>query len=421
MDSSVGQALIALVAILAGARALGALAVRFEQPRIAGEMLAGLLIGAALLSSWRAVGSRHHAAVLDHSAAHSINLIGQVGVSLYLLLVGLTLSPLELRRNGTRIAAASLPVVLAAAALAPVGAGWLSGARWQLAGGAAGAIAIAAALMVNGFPFVARILEERGLLHGEFGATVLGSSAVITTVALLLVAVAEHRFRSGGVGAAAYPLGLLATVGAGLGAAVAWQSLASRSLVAVGHGTGLVLAVIAALLAAWLSLKLWSTALLGPFLVGIALSRSEPRRRALERALGWSVPVILVPVFLAGAGARLDPGTLGLGVLAGAAVFTALLVATALLAGTASSRLPGIGAADASAIAALLNCRGMMLVAIGAEMSDHRLIGPRLVAVFFIGAVATTMMTGPLFARARRHARRTATRDQARPPAWSLP
>jgi hypothetical protein len=45
-------------------------------------------------------------------------------------------------------------------------------------------------------------------------------------------------------------------------------------------------------------------------------------------------------------------------------------------------------------------------------MADHRLIGPRLVAVFFIGAVATTLMTGPLLARAGRLARRAASEDQ---------
>jgi Kef-type K+ transport system membrane component KefB len=141
----------------------------------------------------------------------------------------------------------------------------------------------------------------------------------------------------------------------------------------------------------------------------------------LERALGRSVPVILVPVFMAAAGARVDPRVLDLSVLAGAAAFTVLLVAVAMLAGSVSARFSGLGAGDASAVAALLNCRGMMLLAIGIEMSDHHLIGSRLVAVFFIGAVATTIMTGPMFARAQRLAHRVASRNQARPPSWSLP
>jgi Kef-type K+ transport system membrane component KefB len=379
------------------------------------------LIGGALLSPWRRLGSGHHAAVVGAPAVQFINQLGQLGVILYLLLVGLALSPVDLQRNGKRIAATTLPVAVAAVALAAIGVGWFSGNRWQLVGGAAGAVVMTAALMINGFPFVARILQERELLHGEFGATVLGSSAILTTVSLLLLTVAEHRFHSPGPQTAVRPLELVATVCIGFGGAVLWPSLAARSPISVGAGTGLVLAVIAALLSAWVSLKLLGTPLLGSFLVGIALSQSAARRHAIERALGWSVPVILVPVFLAGAGARIDPGMLDLGVLAGAAVFTVLLVAVAMLAGSVSSRFPGLGASDASAIAALLNCRGMMLLALGVEMSDHRLIGARLVAVFFIGAVATTAMTGPLLARAQRLAHRAASLNRARPPAWSLP
>lgn len=62
MQATLAESLVALAAILAGARALGALAVRLGQPRIAGEMLAGLVIGGALLSPWRLEGARHYAA-----------------------------------------------------------------------------------------------------------------------------------------------------------------------------------------------------------------------------------------------------------------------------------------------------------------------------------------------------------------------
>jgi Kef-type K+ transport system membrane component KefB len=419
MNASLAEALLALAAILAGARVVGALAVRLRQPRIGGEMIAGLLIGAALLSPWRDVGARHHA-VLGAPAVQFIDLLGQVGMILYLLLVGLTLSPSDLRRNTGRIAAVSLPVLIAAAALAPIGVDWFAGTRWQLAGGAAGAIAITAALMINGFPLVARILQERELLHGEFGATVLGSSAALTTLALILVAVAAHRFRSPGPPTAGYVLWLVAIVTVGIGVALAWPSLAARSRFALGEVTGTVLAVITALLAAWASVQLLGSGLLGAFLVGIALSQSSVTRSALERALGRSVPVILVPVFMAAAGARVDPRTLGLSVLAGAAVFTVLLVAVACLAGSVSSRFSVLGASDATAIAVLLNCRGLMLLVLGVEMSDHRLIGSRLVAVFFIGAVATTAMTGPMFAGAQRRAHRAASQNRVRPPSWSI-
>jgi Kef-type K+ transport system membrane component KefB len=421
VKGSLAQTLVAVAAILGGARVLGGVAVRLRQPRIGGEMVAGLVVGGALLSRWHMTGSAHHASLVAEPVVGFIDLLGHIGVILYLLLVGLTLSPVELRRNSGRIAAVGLPVVLAAAALSPLAAACFAGARWQLAGGSA-ALVMAAALMINGFPFVARILQERELLHGGFGATVLGASALLTALPFLLLAVAERRFPSVSVGAAAYVLRLLATVAVGGGAAVAWSSVAARlPPVAVSEGTAVVAAVVAAFLGAWLSLKLLGTGLLGAFMVGVALSRSAAIRSALERALGGSVPVILVPVFIASAGARVDPRMLDASVLAGAAVFTILLVAVATVSGWASSRISGVGASDARAITALLNCRGLMLLVVAVELADHRLIGPRLVAVLFIAAVATTLMTGPLLARAGRLARHGAARDGAQPPNWSLP
>ena len=341
MRATLAESLVALLAILAGARALGALAVRLGQPRIGGEMLAGLLIGGALLSPWRVAGPRHHAAVLGPSAVQVVGQLGQIGIVLYLLLVGLSLSPADLRRNGKAIAATSLPFALAGVALAPLAADWFSGPGWHLAAGATGVLAMAAALTISGLPFIARILEEGELAHGDFAATALGSSAVLTTLALLLIAVGEHPVR------------------------------------------GLVTA-------------------LGALLAGIGLSQSMARRVAIERALGWSVPVILVPVFLAGAGARLDPRALDLGVLTGATVFTALLGAVAIIGASLSSRCSALGRGEASSLGALLNCRGMMLLALGVELRDLHLIGARLVAVFYLCAIATTLMTGPLLARARR-------------------
>jgi Kef-type K+ transport system membrane component KefB len=177
-----------------------------------------------------------------------------------------------------------------------------------------------------------------------------------------------------------------------------------------------VLTVVAALAAAWVSSTLLGTPLPGAFLVGIGLSQSPARRRAIERALGWSVPVILVPVFLAGAGARVDPRALDLGVLTGAAVFTALLGAVAILGASLSSRFAVLGPGEASSLAALLNCRGMMLLALGVELRDHGLIGVRLVAVLYLCAIATTLMTGPLFVRALGGRRRRRRRPWVRTP-----
>ena len=352
MDATLAQTLLAITVILATARLFGALFRRCRQPRICGEMLAGLLVGAALLSPWRRIGAARHVAVLDKTVVHVIQLLGQVGVILYMLLVGLTIAPVDLRRHARPILTVAAPVILAAAALTPIGVSVFAGGHWQLADGAAGSLVIAAALLVNGFPVVARILEERDLLGGGFGSIVLGASALITALPFVLVAVAEAHVRVGAVAAIAHALELSLALTLGLILAIRWPSFSSRLRPRHAQpSTRCSVAVVSALLAAWLSLKLVGTGMLGPFLVGIALSRSTSTRVELERTLGEGVRVLLVPVVLAAAGARIDPRVLDLGVLEGAVLFTVLLVAVAVIGGSAMARVPEIGRVDARAIA----------------------------------------------------------------------
>lgn len=400
MQAVLEQTLLALAAILVGARVLGAVAVKLRQPRVGGEMLAGLLIGAALLSPWRHVDSSpQHVAVLSASVGAVIDGLGQIGVILYLCLVGLEITPGNTRRHGFRVPLVAAPVVLGALAIAPLAAHGFAAARWQLAGGTlAPTLILAAALMVNGFPVVALILEERGMLRGDLGTTVVGVSVALTTLPFLIVAVLNQRLRSVGP-IVVFVVGLAAIVAAVVIAICVWPRVAETVIrVSPSDGTAVVLAVIIVLVAAWLSLRLLGTALLGGFAAGVALSRSPAIRQVLRRALERIVPLVLVPVFFAAGGMRIEPRVIDAGVIQAAALFTICLVAVGFLGGLASSRVRGITSREARTIAALLNCRGLMLIALPLEMLDHRLIGPRLVAVFFFGAVLTTLVTGPLLA-----------------------
>jgi Kef-type K+ transport system membrane component KefB len=148
------------------------------------------------------------------------------------------------------------------------------------------------------------------------------------------------------------------------------------------------------------------TGLIGGFVVGVTLSGSARTRDVVDRSLGRLVPTILVPIYFAAAGGRIEPRVLDARVVAGAALFTVLLTAVGALGGLASSRAPEIGTAEARTITALLGCRGLVLLALAASMADYRLIGARLAMVFFLAALATTLMTGPLLSWADRAASR---------------
>src|ERR1700749_3483698 len=78
--------LLALIVVIILARALGSLFRAFHQPPVIGEIIAGILLGPSVLGR---LAPGVAAAVLPSSVAPFLNVLSQVGVILYMFLVGL--------------------------------------------------------------------------------------------------------------------------------------------------------------------------------------------------------------------------------------------------------------------------------------------------------------------------------------------
>ncbi|HZS37296.1 MAG TPA: cation:proton antiporter, partial [Polyangia bacterium] len=102
--------LLALVVVIVLARAIGSLFRRFQQPPVVGEILAGILLGPSLLGR---VAPHVSAYVLPPSVAPFLGVLSQVGVILYMFLVGLELDPGLLRKRGHATVAISHASIIA--------------------------------------------------------------------------------------------------------------------------------------------------------------------------------------------------------------------------------------------------------------------------------------------------------------------
>ena len=87
--------LLALAVVIIAARALGALFARLRQPPVIGEVVAGILLGPSLLG--RVAPERLGVPAAADGGAAACGVIAQVGVILYMFLVGLELNPALLR------------------------------------------------------------------------------------------------------------------------------------------------------------------------------------------------------------------------------------------------------------------------------------------------------------------------------------
>src|SRR5438309_8180621 len=88
---------VEIFVILAAARLLGVVFRKIGQPQVVGEMLAGILLGPSLLG-WLAPD--FSAALFPAASLGLLNAVSQLGLILFMFLVGLELNAKELYEHG---------------------------------------------------------------------------------------------------------------------------------------------------------------------------------------------------------------------------------------------------------------------------------------------------------------------------------
>jgi Kef-type K+ transport system membrane component KefB len=398
-DHALLHLLLGLLVVLALAQGMGRLFQRFQQPPVIGEMFAGVLLGPSLLGRI-APGAAEF--LLPPSIAPNLRVLAQIGVVIYMFLVGLELdvSRLRQRAGAALVMSASgiaVPLLLGSllssylyARLAPRGVPlFLFGAFF------------AVALSVTAFPVLARIVSERKLDKSTMGTLALTCAAADDIAAWCMLSIVVSFARS-------QPSeGLMTVVWAAV--YVAFMLVLMRPLAlryarreeqrdAMSRGTlaGLCAALmISALITEWIGIH----ALFGSFLVGALIpAESQLARRAVSK-LEDVVSVLFLPIFFAFTGLRTQ-----IGLVAGteAWLLCGLIVLFALLgkAGGVSvaARLCGVPWRSALGLGALMNTRGLMELIVLNVGLDLGIISPTLFTMMVMMALITTCSAGPILA-----------------------
>jgi Kef-type K+ transport system membrane component KefB len=394
-----------LLVILAAARLAGLAVSRLGQPRVIGEIFAGIALGPSMLGSLAPGASR---TIFPSEQLVPLAALSQLGVLLFMFTVGLRLDRNALRGRVRAAVAVSHASIVIPFALGAVLAPWL---HPRLAGEGVGnagvgvlpfALFLGAAMSVTAFPVLARILTERGLLGTRLGAVAIACAAVddVTAWCILagVVAVARVDHALGSIvwtliAVAAYAT-LTMTVGrAALTALDRWRI--SRRLTVNAEAVGL--AVLLALASALVTEFAGVHALFGAFLAGAIMPRASGLARELADRVEPVVGTVFLPVFFAYTGLRTNIGLVSGSELWGiCAVIIAAAVAGKLGGSAIAARLTGTPWREATALGALMNTRGLMelvVLNIGLELG---VISPTLFAMMVLMALVTTCMTTPL-------------------------
>ena len=403
MPADAALALFDVVAITAVAWIGAIVAGRLRQPRIAGEMtavfVAGLVLGGQVAGAvpGQPAGGRI-ATLFPETTLTLVAAVGGLGLVAYMLLVGLTVDLAPMRHRAGSIVSVAVATTAAMVVLALVAGPLLVHAGgWKPPGVADGAfvLAVAAALAANGLPVVARILEDRAMQHSAVGSTVIAAATVATALALIAAAVAI----AGGDAAAAGVVALRVAAGLGL-LAVVLAVVRTRRL-ALGPSAAPWAVVALAGAAAFAGEQLLSSLLIGPLVVGIAVGKGGHAANAVERHLGVAVRRVGLPVFLGLAALHTDLGELDSTTVAPVLAMLAAVICLKHAAAYVTARQAGFSAADARSIGGLMQCGGVMTIAVSLDVFDAHLIDARMHATLTVVGLATTLATGPLMARVR--------------------
>jgi len=409
----IAYVLAALAIILIAARLVGGLFVWLKQPRIVGEMIAGILIGPTVLGGALAKGgiTAIDRPPVDGSglvndlyplqAFAFLNLIGLLTLVFFMFLVGLEVQQRLLKGRERQILIVSLAVIVV-----PVGLGFLIGGildepgKWKAEITPAGvsvsatthALFIGAGLAVTAFPVMARILQEKRMLATPMGAIGVGAAALVTPLMFLVVA---------GAAASAKGEGVPSTIGIKLLLAVglaAFLFVVVRPLLAAIlkrrfdpdkplDGDLLALLLIGALLTAFAADRIGIHSLNGGFLFGACVPQIAGLGRAVIDRMLQFVVVFMIPVFLAVSGLQTDLTLLEGNMIAGIALFLVAMVVGKWLVGALAGRAVGLAWNEASAIGVLMNCRGLMILVVALIGQQAGVITPPMQIAFVLGLV----------------------------------
>jgi Kef-type K+ transport system membrane component KefB len=373
------QLLFTIFVMFVAAKLAAEIFERLKQPAVAGEILAGVVIGPSVLGLV--------------APSELTEALSEIGVIFLLFLVGLETKPADIFRVGWRaLLVAVLGVVV------PFIAGYLIVLAWGES--KIEAIFVGAALVATSVGITARVLGQMGLLGLEVSRIILGAAVIDDILGLLILAVVSSLAKDGGVNYV--QIGTTAALAVGftllvilVGARAVNRIRGRVENLKVGQSYlifGLSLCLGLALVASYIGVA----AIIGAFLAGMALSESAEDTDMPHQA--EAVTEFLLPFFLTNIGMQLKlEALLNRNTIILALAVTILAVLSKLI-GCGLAALP-LGKKKAAQIGMGMVPRGEVGVVVAQIGLSLNAVDAAAYGVVLFMAVATTLIAPPFLMR----------------------
>jgi Kef-type K+ transport system membrane component KefB len=400
--------------ILATCRLVSLLLRYVHQPTVIGEMVAGVLLGPSLLGlvvpSWQhwlfpqtlSVTIGDATRTIIHPSLSVLYVVGQLGLVLYMFLIGLRFDTDFIRRHVTDAGRLALASILLPAVLGGLVGYLLASHRtffpitvapWQAA------LFLGCALAVTALPVLARIIDDLGIGPTRVAILALGAAATCDATAwslfAVIIATTNHS-----------PAGAFLALGGGATYTVVMLVIGSSVLkrlerhafqeneVRIEVLAGLLMLL---MLCAWYTDVVGLHAVFGAFVLGAVMPKGRVTAEC-QRLLGPAVVALLLPVYFAYSGLNTRIGFLtDRSVLIVLAIILFVAFVSKGGASMLACRLGGSTWREGASLGALMNARGVMELALVNVGLQKGLITPTLFTVLVLMTIVTTISASPLF------------------------
>ncbi|MFK0734777.1 MAG: cation:proton antiporter [Gloeotrichia echinulata IR180] len=392
------------IATILGRRYLG-------QTGVVCEMIAGVMLGPSLfgliapdLQQWLfpklpilILGGGK----IPHPSMSILYAISQIGLVIYMFLIGLEFNTKLLRhhiKSAGLLSAAGIITPFILGAIASFGL-HQNGAFFQPnVTSWAAALYLGASMTITAFPMLARIIYERGLTKTRFGTLALGAAAMDDAVAWCLLAIVLASVKN------SLTIAILAIGGGIIYVILAiflgqpllkiFTRLTKRDAGVSRETLTLLLIIIS--FCAWFTDVTGIYAIFGAFVLGAAMPRGEFAEKIRQQTEFFTTSFLL-PFFFVFSGLNTQIGLVNTPALWG---ITALILVIAILgkgiACTLAAKFAGENWRESATIGSLMNARGLMELIILNIGLEQGIITPTLFTIMVIMAIVTTLMASPL-------------------------
>ncbi len=388
--------LLSLLIVIMISQLFGALAKVIGQPKVVGEMIGGILVGPTFLGAWFP-GIQDW--LFNTDIKEQLYLLSQLGISLYMFLIGIHVRKEKMEnnllKNSIQLALVGIiPTFFMTFALCWTIYPFL---EQTLTSPLVYSLFMSASISVTAFPVLVRILDQQKMIQTKLGRFVVFGASIDDVIAWIMLpiilSIASLNFSLNSMSIMIYMVIYLLVMSFIIKPILNYL-VTNKYKVMNNEFFALFLLVF--LFSSLVTEKIGLHAIFGGFVAGLIVPKLDKVTKELDTKISDFVHTLLVPIYFVSSGFNVDLSSFTSSQLIIVFMFILIAFVSKYFACMIYAKFIGYSWGESSAIGALMNARGLMILIFANIGLSSKLITNNDYSILFLVAVITTALTSPL-------------------------